>query len=115
LEKRYKVAYQLELSPQLLDVHDVFHVSQLKKCLRVPEKQILMEDLDAIENLSYRISSQDTRNNRESYLEQEYQDVQGAVEPSSEENATWEREEEFKAGFLNFFSNLSESRGRDSF
>jgi hypothetical protein len=82
LEKRYKVAYQLELSPQLLDVHDVFHVSQLKKCLRVPEKQILMEDLDAIENLSYRISSQDTRNIRESYLKQEYQDVQGAVEPS---------------------------------
>jgi hypothetical protein len=28
-----EVAYQLELAPQLLDVHDVFHVSQLKKCL----------------------------------------------------------------------------------
>jgi hypothetical protein len=25
--------YQLELPPQLSDVHDVFHVSQLKKCL----------------------------------------------------------------------------------
>jgi hypothetical protein len=31
-----EVAYQLELPPQLSDVHDVFHVSQLKKCLRVP-------------------------------------------------------------------------------
>jgi hypothetical protein len=31
------VAYQLELLPQLSDVHDVFHVSQLKKCLCVPE------------------------------------------------------------------------------
>jgi hypothetical protein len=28
-----EVAYQLELLPQLSDVHDVFHVSQLKKCL----------------------------------------------------------------------------------
>jgi hypothetical protein len=27
-----EVAYQLELPPQLSDVHDVFHVSQLKKC-----------------------------------------------------------------------------------
>jgi hypothetical protein len=33
LEKRGEVAYQLELSSQLSDVHDIFHVSQLKKCL----------------------------------------------------------------------------------
>jgi hypothetical protein len=33
IEKRSEVAYQLELPPQLLDVHDVFHVTQLKKCL----------------------------------------------------------------------------------
>jgi hypothetical protein len=52
-EKRGEVVYQLELSPQLSDVHDVFHVSQLKKCLSVPEEQISMEDLDAKEDLSY--------------------------------------------------------------
>jgi hypothetical protein len=28
-----EVANQLELPPQLSDVHNVFHVSQLKKCL----------------------------------------------------------------------------------
>jgi hypothetical protein len=53
LEKRSEVAYQLELSRQLSDVHDVFHVSQLKKCLHVPEEQIPMEDLDAKENISH--------------------------------------------------------------
>jgi hypothetical protein len=53
LEKRGEVAYQLELPPQLSDVHDVFHVSQLKKCLGVPEEQLPMEDLDAKEDHSY--------------------------------------------------------------
>jgi hypothetical protein len=33
LEQRGEVAYQLELPPQLSDVHDVFDVSQLRKCL----------------------------------------------------------------------------------
>jgi hypothetical protein len=47
------VAYQLELPPHLSDVHDVFHVSQLKKCLRVPEEQLPMEELEAKEDLSY--------------------------------------------------------------
>jgi hypothetical protein len=37
LEKSGEVAYQLELLLQLSDVHDVFHVSQLKKCLRGPK------------------------------------------------------------------------------
>jgi hypothetical protein len=37
----------------LSDVLNVFHVSQLKKCLRVPEEQLPMEDLRASEDLSY--------------------------------------------------------------
>jgi hypothetical protein len=53
LEKRGEVAYQLELLPQLSDVHDVFQVSQLKRCLCVPEEQIPKEELDAKEDLSY--------------------------------------------------------------
>jgi hypothetical protein len=34
-------------------VHDIFHVSQLKKCMCVPEEQLPMEDLDAKKDLSY--------------------------------------------------------------
>jgi hypothetical protein len=48
-----EVAYQLELPPQLSDVHNVFHVSQLKKCLQVPEEQLPMEYLDLEEDLTY--------------------------------------------------------------
>jgi hypothetical protein len=40
-----EMAYQLELPNSLSDVHNVFHVSQLKKCLRVPEEQLPMEEL----------------------------------------------------------------------
>jgi hypothetical protein len=50
---RGEVAYQLELPPQLSDVHDVFHVSQLKKCLQVPEEQLPMEELNLGGDLTY--------------------------------------------------------------
>jgi hypothetical protein len=53
LERKGEVAYQLELRDSLSDVHDVFHVSQLKKCLRVPEEQLLMEELNVNEDLTY--------------------------------------------------------------
>jgi hypothetical protein len=33
LEQSGAVTYQLELPPQLSDVHDVFHILQLGKCL----------------------------------------------------------------------------------
>jgi hypothetical protein len=49
-----EVAYQLELPPQLSEVHDLFHVSQLKKCLRVSEEQLPMEYLDLGGDLTYR-------------------------------------------------------------
>jgi hypothetical protein len=45
------VAYQLSLPENLSAVHDVFHVSQLKKCLRVPEEQLPAEDLEVQEDL----------------------------------------------------------------
>jgi hypothetical protein len=53
LERRGEVAYQLELPSQLSDVHDVFHVSQLRKCLRVPEEQMPLEELTIGEDLTY--------------------------------------------------------------
>ena len=43
----------MELPESLSGVHDVFHVSQLKKCLRVPEEQIPLEELAVKEDLTY--------------------------------------------------------------
>jgi hypothetical protein len=53
LEQKGEVAYRLELPPNLSGVHDVFHVSQLKKCLRVPEEQAPLEGLEVQEDLTY--------------------------------------------------------------
>jgi hypothetical protein len=47
------MAYQLELPDNLSHVHNVFHVSQLEKCLSVPEEQLPMEELSVQGDLAY--------------------------------------------------------------
>jgi hypothetical protein len=48
-----EMAYQLELPDNMSDVHDVLHVSQLKKCLRFAEEQLPMEELSVQGDLTY--------------------------------------------------------------
>jgi hypothetical protein len=48
-----EMAYQIELTDNLSDMHNVFHVSQLKKCLRVPEEQLPVEELSVQGDLTY--------------------------------------------------------------
>ena len=48
------VAYQLELPPHLSRVHDVFHVSQLRRCFSDPIRGVDHETLDLQDNLTYR-------------------------------------------------------------
>jgi hypothetical protein len=112
LEQRGEVAYQLELPPQLSDVHDVFHVSQLRKCLRVLEEQMPLQELQVGEDLTYQeylaktldTSEKVTRNNR-------YRMCKVQWSTHTKEEATWEKEDQLKTEFPEIFSNLSESRG----
>ncbi|WVZ71140.1 hypothetical protein U9M48_019760 [Paspalum notatum var. saurae] len=46
IDRKGEVAYQPELHDRLSGVHDVFHVSRLKKCLRVPEEQLREDELN---------------------------------------------------------------------
>src|SRR3954470_136790 len=40
LAKRGQVAYQLELPPHLSRVHDLFYVSQLRRCFKDPIREV---------------------------------------------------------------------------
>jgi hypothetical protein len=53
LERYGPVAYQLQLPETLSAVHNVFHVSQLKKCLRVPDRTIEVMDVALEPDLTY--------------------------------------------------------------
>jgi hypothetical protein len=47
------VAYKLDLPPSLVGVHDIFHVSQLKKCLKEPMDAVLPKVTPLKADLSY--------------------------------------------------------------
>jgi hypothetical protein len=112
LEQRGEVAYHLNQPLQLSDVHHVFHVLQLRKCLRVPEEQMPLEELTIGEDLMYQeyrvkildASEKVTRNNR-------YKMCKAQWSNHTEEEATWIKEDQLKASFPDIFSNLSESQG----
>ena len=53
IKKVGAVAYKVQLTAEMSDVHDVFHVSQLRKCLRVPEEQVAPETIDLQDDLRY--------------------------------------------------------------
>jgi hypothetical protein len=55
LERKGEVAYQLDLPARLSDVHNVFHISQLKKCAKeVEEKKLTLAELDVKDDLTYK-------------------------------------------------------------
>jgi hypothetical protein len=91
-------------------VPKVFHVSQLKKCLRVLEEQIHMEELSASEDFSYQeypirileTSERVTRSRKIKMCKVQWSH-------HTKEEATWEREEELKPKFPSFFYDSSET------
>ena len=48
-----KAAYQLRLPTQLSEVHDVFHVSMLRKCLSNATKVVNLEDIEVQDGVTY--------------------------------------------------------------
>ena len=104
LERCGEVAYQLELPKSLSGVHDVFHVSQLKKCLRVPEEQIPLEELAVKEDLTYeeypiKILETAERVTRSRVIKM----CKVQWNRYTEDEATWEREEDLRKTYPQLF------------
>jgi hypothetical protein len=112
VERRGEVAYQLELPAQLSGVHDVFHVSRLKKYTsEVKIEPVQLEDIEMGNDLTYKeypIKILDTseRVTRRKIIRM----CKVQWSHYTEKEATWEREDELKEDFPQLFSKSSKSR-----
>ena len=105
LKKVGAVAYRLELPEGMSDIHPVFHVSQLRRCLRVPEKEhVPEEEIDLQTDLRYQevpVKILDTVTRRTRNSEVRICRVQWSRHGIEE--ATWEREDALKKEFPHLF------------
>jgi hypothetical protein len=53
LERCGHLAYRLQLPESLFAVHNAFHISQLKKCLRVPDQTMDVSEVNLELDLTY--------------------------------------------------------------
>jgi hypothetical protein len=94
LEKCGTMAYKLDLPLSLARVHDIFHMSQLKKCLKAPVDIVLLEVTPLEADLSYpehpiKILDQKDRVTRRKTIK--FFKIQWSNH--SEEETTWESED----------------------
>ena len=84
----------MELPPQFSHVHDVFHVSQLRRCFKDPEHEVDLELIEVQDDLTYkehpiRILEEAERRT--------YQKITRFLKvhwsKHTEEEVTWERED----------------------
>jgi hypothetical protein len=103
LEKCGTVAYQLDLLPSLAGVHDIFYVSQLKKCLKPPVDVVLPEVTPLKADLSYpehtiKVLGQKDHVTRHKTIK--FFKIQWSNH--SEEEATWESKDFLRSRHLDF-------------
>ena len=109
IEECGPVAYRLRLPSWLAAIHNVFHISQLKKCIRVPTEIIDQQELLVEPDLSYteypiKILDQKERGTRRKVVKM-YK-IQWSHHTEEE---TWETEDYLNRqypGFLSFTSGI---------
>jgi hypothetical protein len=103
-----RVAYRLQLPKTLSAVHNVFHVSQLKKCLRVQDRTIDIMDVTLEPDLTYsehpiRILDQKDRVTRRRVLK--IYKIQW--NQYTEDEATWETQDFLEKNFPGFLASCN--------
>jgi hypothetical protein len=108
LEQCRPVAYILQLHESLSAVHNVFHMSQLKKCLRIPDRTIDVVDVTLEPDLTYleypiRVLDQKDRTSRKRTLK--FYKVQW--NKHTEDEATWETQDFLEKNFPRFLASCN--------
>ena len=97
------VAYRIRLPSRLAAVHNVFHVSQLKTCVKILEEIIEQQNLEVELDLSYveypmKILDSKERNTRREKVRM----YKIQWNHHTEEEATWETEHYLQRNFPDF-------------
>jgi hypothetical protein len=108
LEQCGPVAYRLQKPKTLSAVHNVFHVSQLKKCLQVPDRTIEVTDVALEPDLTYsehpiRVLDQKDRITRRRTLK--FYKIQW--NQHTEDEATWETQDFLEKNFPTFWFHVN--------
>ena len=105
VERCGPVAYQLNLPANLSTIHNIFHVSQLKKCLRVPTEVVESDSIQLESDLTYPehpIKIIDRKDRVTRCTTNRFYKVQWSNH--SEDEATWEKEEFLRSKYPNFLN-----------
>jgi hypothetical protein len=94
------MAYKLKLPPKMSAIHDVFHVSQLKKCVRLSSEVITEPEVEMETDLSYQEYPSKVLDCKErSTRAKSIKMYKIQWSNHSEEEATWETEEFLRSNF----------------
>ncbi|GKA58576.1 putative reverse transcriptase domain-containing protein [Tanacetum coccineum] len=102
------VAYRLRLPQELSCVHDVFHVSNLKKCLAESDVQVPLEEIKVDDKLYFVEEPVEIVDRQVKKLKRSWIPIV-KVRWDSRRGAefTWEREDQFKAKYPHLFASTS--------
>lgn len=104
LKKVGPVAYQLALPPQLAGLHNVFHVSQLKKYQPDPSHVIEPEEVEIQENLTYRTEPDRIVDAKDKQLRNKtIRLVKVIWKGTAPGDATWETEDQMRKEYPQLF------------
>ncbi|KAL5542066.1 hypothetical protein UlMin_009776 [Ulmus minor] len=104
LERIGKVAYKLALPSELAAVHNVFHVSMLRKYVSDPSHVLVSEPIEVREDLTYQEQPVQILDRKDKALRNKVIPLVKVLWRNHKvEEATWEREDEMRAKYPHLF------------